>query len=799
MMKCRLKIIASNIINDIDTPEIKYISQNENIDINYDNNEEQNKNEMNELDEINFNNNKNEENIEQNYNNKIDQLEQIDELINIELANYNRIGNNNSKLNEIKNIDSNELYTISNQHIYDDKYFSANISNYNTISNYYGREDKKSTSFNTNDSKRNDSNQSLKYVFRKRENKNYMNRSLSNKHSNGKNDKKYNLIKDIFKTHPVNYNYSNLKLFKGNKSTNKVGNILNININKSFCINNNIKINHKNLLKKKKKNKSYNKSKERSKENSKIGSKENSKQGSKERSKKGSKERSKQNSKSKRENKNEIKKEEKNLLKNVKPLKFNKRTNKNKLLNSVSSSFSWNYVGNNEIDIESQKDYKKLIDELILEEKELNKEKEKIIQTYEEKLRPLRELNQKLINNNNEDLDKEDELRGELVILKNQYEKLTKQNQKYNSNIIKEKEDTEINNKEKEAENDIKDLYDKLDKGEILLVTNPANFTNISEKEEKNIILMLKGLFYNIHIRDTDEIINLIWKKDKQIQTIYFLVNELFHLFNLEGTEKNLMFNFFYSFCKKYNYIDETSFKKEFKEKIGNIPLYNKNKYVSKLMNYDGNKFIELIKLMPSKDTFNLGVLNLEQINELLNNLGLLSDSSKDLEDDYEFIIIIMKKDRSLNLVEGKEIKPENTIKFSLFDLFYESLIDIIEDFGSNIIFNPIELIRNYMRKNEINNAELLLKPLLTNNNIIKINNKEYLDIDILNKYLRKLEIIKLNEAINIIFYEEELVGINKFIDDINNYVINNETKEDNKTKVNEVVSELFNDIFDKS
>ena len=795
MMKCRLKIIASNIINGIDTPEIKYISQNENTDINYDNNEEQNKNEMNELDEINFNNNKNEENIEQNYNNKIDQLEQIDELINIELANYNRIGNNNSKLNEIKNIDSNELYTISNQHIYDDKYFSANISNYNTISNYYGREDKKSTSFNTNDSKRNDSNQSLKYVFRKRENKNYMNRSLSNKHSNGKNDKKYNLIKDIFKTHPVNYNYSNLKLFKGNKSTNKVGNILNININKSFCINNNIKINHKNLLQNRAKNKSNKKSKERSKEIS----KENSKKGSKERSKKGSKERSNQNSKSKKENKNEIIKEEKNLLKNVKPLKFNKRTNKNKLLNSISSSFSWNYVENNEIDIESQKDYKKLIDELILEEKELNKEKEKIIQTYEEKLNSLKELNQKLINNNNEDLDKEDELRGELVILKNQYEKLTKQNQKYNSNIIKEKEDTEINNKEKEDENDIKDLYDKLDKGEILLVTNPANFTNISEKEEKNIILMLKGLFYNIHIRDTDEIINLIWKKDKQIQTIYFLVNELFQLFNLEDTEKNLMINFFYSFCNKYNYIDETMFKKEFKEKIGNIPLYNKNTYVSKLMNYNGNKFIELIKLMPSKDTFNLGVLNLEQINELLNNLGLLSDSSKDFEDDYEFIIIVMKKDRTLNLVEDKEIKPESTIKFSLFDLFYESLIDIIEDFGSNIIFNPIELIRNYMRKNEINNAELLLKPLLTNNNIIKINNKEYLDIDILNKYLRKLEIIKLNEAINIIFYEEELVDINKFIDDINNYAINNETKEDNKTKVNEVVSELFNDIFDKS
>ena len=135
-MKCRLKIIASNIINDIDTPEIKYISQNDNTTIDYNNDEEQNQDEINELDEVNFYNNKNEENDEQNDINKVEQLEQIDELINMELENYNKIGNNNSKSNEIRNIDSNELYTISNQHIYDDKYFSANISNYNTISNY---------------------------------------------------------------------------------------------------------------------------------------------------------------------------------------------------------------------------------------------------------------------------------------------------------------------------------------------------------------------------------------------------------------------------------------------------------------------------------------------------------------------------------------------------------------------------------------------------------------------------------------------------------------------------------------
>ena len=293
MIKCRLKIIASNIINDIDTPEIKYISKNENMKISYDNDEEINQNEMNELDEINYNNNF--ENNKHNNINKLDNLQQIDELINIELANYNKIENNNSKINDNKNIDSNELYTISNQHIYDDNYYSANISNYNTISNFY-KQESKSNSFHMNDSKRNESNLSLKYIFRKREHKNYRNRSFSNKFSDDKKEKKYNLIKDIFKTHPVNY--TNMKILSKNKEKNKVGNILNININKSFCINNNIKINHKNITQK---NLSKNKSQ-----------------------KKGSG----KNSKTKKQIKLEQIKEYKNVMKKVKPLKFSKRTNK---------------------------------------------------------------------------------------------------------------------------------------------------------------------------------------------------------------------------------------------------------------------------------------------------------------------------------------------------------------------------------------------------------------------------------------------------------------------------------------
>ena len=771
MIKCRLKIIASNIINDIDTPEIKYISKNENMKISYDNDEEINQNEMNELDEINYNNNL--ENNKHNNINKLDNLQQIDELINIELANYNKIENNNSKINDNKNIDSNELYTISNQHIYDDNYYSANISNYNTISNFY-KQESKSNSFHMNDSKRNESNLSLKYIFRKREHKNYRNRSFSNKFSDDKKEKKYNLIKDIFKTHPVNY--TNMKILSKNKEKNKVGNILNININKSFCINNNIKINHKNITQK---NLSKNKSQ-----------------------KKGSG----KNSKTKKQIKLEQIKEYKNVMKKVKPLKFSKRTNKNKSLNDITNaSVAWYYVENNDMNNEQGKNYKILIDELRVKEMDLIQEKEKIIQTYEEKLKPLRELNSKLINENSEELNKEDELRGELVILKNQYERLIKTNKNKNSKkdnniIMNNNKGLDDNNKEKIIEQEIDYLNEKLNKGEILLITKPPYEIKISEQEDKNMVLMLKGLFYSIHIRDTDRIVDLVWKSDKQIQTIYFLVNEIMKLFNLKNSEKNLLINFFYSFCKKYKYFDINEFKKEFKEKIGDIPLYNNKIYISKLLNFNGTKMIELIKLMKEKDTFNLGFLTLDQVNALLNNLCLSFDSEKDFNEIYEFIMITMKKDRSFNLFDDNDTnninEQENTIKFSLFDLFYQSLIDLIEEFDYNIIYNPFDSIRNYMQKNEINNAELLLKPLLNNKYIIKINNKEYFDIEILNKYLRKLGIIQLNEAIYINCYEEELVDKNKFIDDINDYGIN-ETKETDLNKLNQNVNDLINGIFD--
>ena len=411
MIRCRLKIISSNIINGIDNPKIIYVSQNIIPKIIFNLTEENEESEIkdnnlmndNELEKINSHNQSghNDENIELNNINNNDnndnnngQIDQIEEYINKQISNYIQVENNDSQIKEVKNIDSNELYTISNQHIYDDNYFSPNVNNRNTISHFTKNETNYNSS-NQSDIKKNTSNSKLKYIFRKRENRNYISRSFSNnKYIKDRNNKKYSLIKDIFKAHPVNYNYTNLKVYHGNKSSKKVGNILNININKSFCINNNIKINNKNIFQNKLNRNIKNKSKEKSLN------------------------KSKEIKQKKLINKKEPKKEEKDALKKVKNLnlKFNKRTNKNVLLNTIS----WNVIENKDINIEQSIDYKILIEELMKKECDLIKEKENIIQTYEEKLKPIREQHSKLINNDSEDLDKEDELKGELVILKNQ-------------------------------------------------------------------------------------------------------------------------------------------------------------------------------------------------------------------------------------------------------------------------------------------------------------------------------------------------------------------------------------------
>ena len=468
-------------------------------------------------------------------------------------------------------------------------------------------------------------------------------------------------------------------------------------------------------------------------------------------------------------------------------------------------------------------DYKILIDNLLIKERQLVQERNNIIQIYENKLKPLRELNSQLMNDNNEELDREDELKGELTILKNQYEKLL-----YILNSYKKDDDNtyefgdnkiqnninnienniekniiyqeEFNNKIKEIEQNIKELNDNLQKGEILLITKPILYRDLSAQEDEDITLMLRGMFISQHIINTDIIVDLIWKYDKQFQFLIFIVEELINYFKLDpNSEENILMNYFYSICKNYNYMNVNDFKKVFKNRIGTLQIYNKYLYITKLLNLHNKEIIELGQLLKDKDIYKIGIIKYETFKKLARDIGLTFNIDN-FKEFLEFFIFCMKKDRRLHLSKRNKKDNKDTeyeIKYSIFDLFYGSFIDFINEHNYNFIKNPLKLIKDYMVKNDINNIEYILKPLLNKKNILKINNIEYIDIIILNKYLRKLGIIEKDCKIWFNTFEEELIDINKFINEIYDFNENENNKEElNLEKIKEISDKFVDDIF---
>ncbi len=99
------------------------------------------------------------------------------------------------------------------------------------------------------------------------------------------------------------------------------------------------------------------------------------------------------------------------------------------------------------------------------------------------------------------------------------------------------------------------------------------------------------------------------------------------------------------------------------------------------------------------------------------------------------------------------------------------------------------------MKTNDIINAEILFGPIINEKNIIKKNEKEYIDIIILNKFLRFKGIIKNDDTIIVKTFEEELVDINQFINDIYNDKDDEEKQpdyEELKDKANFFVDEIL-------
>ena len=350
MKTCRLKIITANILDDIDTPKIHYISQNKQSKKIISNNNKQ--------DHQVYNN----DNITQKENHEIiNDRNQIKskEIINyLERNNEDKIENEKNKDYADENIDINDLCTVSNKGLNIEQKINSIINNIDNNCNV-GNDINNNYPYTIMNKKK--SNSSLRHLFKNRETKTNTNKNYNKSSHQNLTISKISINNKTKKNSTKNNSKVNLKLNQSVKS------IAIKNSKSSDCIQ------LKKSKSKIKTNKSINEQTNKSKMNFALRSKK----------------------------------------------KENLDVNEN-----ILSMNSWKISEKNDYgNIGQAIDYKILIDDLIIKECNLVKEKEQYIEIFEQKLKPLRELNKQLLNNN-EELNREDELNGELILLRSQYEQL---------------------------------------------------------------------------------------------------------------------------------------------------------------------------------------------------------------------------------------------------------------------------------------------------------------------------------------------------------------------------------------
>ena len=268
--------------------------------------------------------------------------------------------------------------------------------------------------------------------------------------------------------------------------------------------------------------------------------------------------------------------------------------------------FAYNfYKANKDINsnIAGLYDYKNKIKELMKEEPKKIENRDNIVKENKYKIDNLLKENTKLNYELGCEINREDELKGEIIILNNQYKlllnELTNEEKKIKEyqDIIKHKSIHEkiISNKQTDIVNYYNNLNECLTNGEILLITKPDsnnkfnyinsknvenNLESNDEKEiqEKNNIIkvdielqneniqldiikkfdeneeinnyinndiitfLLKGYFINMNITNVNDAVDKIWIKEKPIQTFETITEELLILINDYINEPNSSF-----------------------------------------------------------------------------------------------------------------------------------------------------------------------------------------------------------------------------------------------------------------
>ena len=561
---------------------------------------------------------------------------------------------------------------------------------------------------------------------------------------------------------------------------------------------------------------------------------------------------------------------------------YNSKVNQKKAGGTGESSqkpenpFGFNfYRTNKEINsnITGLYDYKNKIKELLQEEPKKIENRENFVKENKYKIDNLLKENTKLNYELGCEINREDELKGEIIILNNQYkilmnelnneEKKIKQFQ----DILKHKSNHEkiISNKQSDLINYYNNLNECLTNGEILLITKPdqnnhfnyINLKNIENNDENNeeekeeientnvikvdielqneniqldiikkineneeinnylnndiITLLLKGYFINMNITNVDDTVNKIWSKEKPIQTFETLTEELLLLIDnyinepnctfINEYNRNIIMNYFYSFCNCYNYMTINEFKSIFHDKIGNFLVNDNNYLINKLYKYCNCKISEFIQIIKKLDINKTGKINLHDLFKELKEKNLLFKNinqnniieQNDINDIIQLIIIHMKKNNgNINKNENKnnEIKKE---KLSIYDLYYDPLIDLINNNCKSDFPLYKAIIKKYLLDNKMNSMMNLLEPLLLKNDVI-INKDldQYIKSQTFAEFLANNDIIPKSEKFLLPYEDDILLDINQLVSEIDQANPLLDVFEENKENIiNDIINNM--------
>ena len=548
--------------------------------------------------------------------------------------------------------------------------------------------------------------------------------------------------------------------------------------------------------------------------------------------------------------------------------------------------FAFNfYKTNKEINsnITGLYDYKNKIKELLQEEPKKIENRENLVKENKSKIDNLLKENTKLNFELGCEINREDELKGEIIILNNQYKilmnDLTKEEKKIEEykDIIKHKSNHEkiISNKQNDIINYYNNLNDCLANGDILVVTKPdqnnhfnyLNSKNIEikpdnneennleeENETNNIIrvdielkneniqldliqkvgenseinnylnddiitLLLKGYLINMNIRNVDDAVNKIWLKEKPIQTFETLTEELLLLIDnylndpnstfINENNRNLIMNYFYSFCNCYNYITINEFKSIFHDKIGNF-IVNDNIYLmNKLYKYCNGKLNEFIGAVQDLDINKTGKIKLNDFinclkekNLLFRNINLNNKiEQKDLYDIIQLLIIHMKKiDNNRRHKEPKKNGNNEELinskeKLSIYDLYYEPLIKLIKSDCKTETPLYRAIIKKYLIDNKMNSMMNFLEPLFQKNDVI-INKglDRYIKSQTFAEFLSANNVIPQSENFLLPYENDVLLDINFIVKEIDQSDPLLDCFEENKENI---INDIINNMSD--